>query len=169
MVTDAAIEEVKSRTDLAELVSSYGVSLRRSGSNWMACCPFHGEKTPSFSINSTKGFYHCFGCGESGDAIKFVMKQEGLDFMEAVKKLAARCGVELETAKPDKDAALRKRLYSLMAALAQFYRRCLVKMADAAPAREYLEKRGLDTAAQEEFLIGYAPPGAVVMYKWAEK
>ena len=97
MVTDAAIEEVKSRTDLAELVSSYGVSLRRSGSNWMACCPFHGEKTPSFSINSTKGFYHCFGCGESGDAIKFVMKQEGLDFMEAVKKLAARCGVELAT------------------------------------------------------------------------
>lgn len=168
-MTEAAIEEVKSRTDLAELVASYGVSLRRSGSNWMACCPFHGEKTPSFSINPSKGFYHCFGCGESGDAIKFVMKQEGLGFADAVGKLAARCGMELEPAKVDKSAALRKRLYALTASLAQFYRRCLVKTAEAAPAREYLRKRALDEAAQEEFLIGYAPAGAAVMYKWAEK
>lgn len=154
---------------MAELISSYGVSMRRSGSNWMACCPFHNEKTPSFSINSSKGLYHCFGCGESGDAVKFVMKQEGLDFAEAVKKLAARCGIEVETEQVDKDALLRKRLYALTAALAQFYRRCLLKTSEAAFAREYLARRGLDESVQEEFLIGYAPSGASVIYKWAEK
>ena len=75
-ITEAVIEEIKSRVELSELVSSYGVSVKRAGSSLKACCPFHHEKTPSFHINDGKGYYHCFGCGESGDAIKFVSKMD---------------------------------------------------------------------------------------------
>ncbi|MBO5647201.1 MAG: DNA primase [Kiritimatiellae bacterium] len=167
-ITEATIEEIKLRTDLAELISSYGVDVRHAGSSLKACCPFHNEKTPSFHINQSKGFYHCFGCGESGDAIKFVQKMEGLSFVEAVKKLAPRCGIEI-TERSDPDAGRRKRLYALMAELAQFYHRCLLKTKEAALARDYLAKRNLGEEVQKEFLIGYAPNGMATMSKWAEK
>ena len=167
-LTEATIEEIKARTDIAELISSYGVAVKRAGSSMKACCPFHNEKTPSFNINVARGFYHCFGCGESGDAIKFVQKMEGLTFVEAAKKLAAQCGVKIEE-REDPEAGLRKRLYALMAELAEFYRRCLVQTKEAQIARDYLAKRELDEKAQEDFLIGYAPNGAAVMEKWAEK
>ncbi|MBR4894580.1 MAG: DNA primase, partial [Kiritimatiellae bacterium] len=167
-ITEATIEEIKLRTDLAELISSYGVDVRHAGSTLMACCPFHNEKTPSFNINQTKGFYHCFGCDESGDAIKFVQKMEGLSFVEAVKKLASRCGIEI-TERVDPEAGKRKRLYALMAELAQFYHRCLLKTKEAQIARDYLAKRNLNNEAQEEFLIGYAPNGMPTISKWAEK
>ena len=141
-IPDTTIEEVKARTDLGELASSYGIALQHSGATLKACCPFHSEKTPSFHINTARGFYHCFGCGESGDAIKFVQKMEGLTFLEAVKSLASRCGVEIKE-EVDPNAVRRKRLYALMADLAQFYRRCLLKMKAAEVARAYLEKRDL--------------------------
>ncbi len=167
-ISEKVVEEIRSRTDLAELVSSYGIPLKQSGSSIKACCPFHHEKTPSFNINVAKGFYHCFGCGESGDVFKFVQKQEGLTFMEAVKKLAAQCGVKVE-AEDDPTAGKRARLFALMAELAQFYHRCLKKMKEAAPARAYLEKRELDEKVQDEFLIGYAPTGIAPILTWAEK
>ena len=167
-IPDSAIEEIKARTDIGELIASYGVQVRRSGSGLMACCPFHNEKTPSFSINPSRGFYHCFGCGESGDAIKFVQKQEGLSFMDAVRKLASRCGVSVEV-REDPGAGRRARLYALMADVAQFYRRCLLKMKAAQLARDYLESRELGPQAQEDFLVGYAPEGAQPMLTWAEK
>ena len=167
-ITDSAIEEIKARTDIADLISSYGVVVKRAGATLKACCPFHNEKTPSFNINVSKGFYHCFGCGESGDAIKFVMKMDGLTFAEAVKKLAAQCGVKIEE-REDPEAGLRKRLYALMAELALFYRRCLVQTKEAQVARDYLEKRELDEKTQEDFLIGYAPNGSAVITTWAEK
>ena len=167
-ITDSVLEEIRVRTSLADLVSSYGVTVRRAGASLKACCPFHNEKTPSFNINESKGYYHCFGCGESGDAIKFVEKMEGLSFVDAVKKLADSCGVKIEETS-DPQAGRRKRLYALMAELAQFYRRCLVKTKEAAIAREYLEKRSLDDATQEEWLIGYAPLGVAPILKWAEK
>ena len=94
-ITDATVEEIKARVDLADLISSYGIPVKIAGTSKKACCPFHNEKTPSFNINVNKGYYHCFGCGESGDAIKFVMKYEGLTFVEAVKKLADQCGVKI--------------------------------------------------------------------------
>lgn len=168
MVPDSTIEEIRSRVDLGELISSYGVNVRHAGSGLMACCPFHQEKTPSFSINTNRGYYHCFGCGESGDAFKFVMKQEGLTFMEAVRRLAERTGVKIEE-KEDPQAGRRKRLYALMSQLAEFYHRCLYAMREAEAAREYLKKRDLDKSAQDTFLIGYAPLGARVMFEWAEK
>lgn len=168
VLTEAVVEDVKSRTDLAALIASYGVELRRAGASSIACCPFHNEKTPSFHVNTSKGFYHCFGCGESGDAIKFVEKMDGLGFAEAVKKLAERCGVEIAE-KADPEARLRKRLYALMSELAGFYRRCLLATKAAAPAREYLERRKIPPEAAEEFRIGWAPEGAAPVFKWAEK
>lgn len=167
-VSESALEDIKSRIDLGDLISSYGIAVRHSGSSLMACCPFHNEKTPSFSINPSKGFYHCFGCGESGDAIKFVMKYEGLEFLDAVRKLADQCGVKIEE-REDPEAGRRKRLLALMAELAQFYHRCLGKMKEAEPAREYLVKRDLGPEVQDDFLIGYAPNGISPILKWAEK
>ncbi len=166
---ESAIEEIKARVDLADLVASYGIAVKHAGTTAKACCPFHNEKTPSFHINLTKGFYHCFGCGESGDAIKFVQKQEGLSFMEAVRKLGEQCGVKIEDVKPDKESGKRTRLYALMAELAQFYHRCLGKMKAAEAARQYLVKRDLDEKVQEDFVIGYAPEGVATIVKWAEK
>ena len=121
-IPESALEEIKARTDLSDLIAGYGIQVKRAGGSYKACCPFHHEKTPSFHIQPDKGFYHCFGCGESGDAIKFVMKYEGLPFMDAAKKLAAAAGIEIET-KEDPEANLRKRMFALHAELAAFYRR----------------------------------------------
>ncbi len=167
-IPESTIEEIKVRTDLADLISSYGVQVRHAGTSLKACCPFHHEKTPSFVINPTKGFYHCFGCGESGDAIKFVMKMDGSTFVEAARKLADQCGVKIET-KEDPEAGRRKRLYALMAELAAFYHRCLQQTKEAQLARDYLAKRDLPVAVQEDFVIGYAPNGISTILKWAEK
>jgi DNA primase len=167
-ITESTVDEIKSRVELSDLISSYGVQIRIAGSSKKACCPFHNEKTPSFVINDSKGFYHCFGCGESGDVIKFVQKMDGLTFVEAVKKLADQCGIAVEANEKPEDKK-RKRLYALMAELAQFYRRCLLKTKEAEIAREYLKKRDLGDDVQEAFLIGYAPLGIVNILKWAEK
>ena len=152
-LNEATIEELKARTDLGELIASYGVSLRRSGSGVTACCPFHNEKTPSFHVNVSKGFYHCFGCGESGDAIKFVQKYEGLSFMDAVKKLAAMCGMEIKS-RENPEAGRSKRLYALMADLAAFYHRCLAKTKEAATPKaeeaEVVEVKMLPAPKPEE-------------------
>ncbi len=167
-IPDSTLEEIKARIDLGDLVSSYGIQVRHAGSSLVACCPFHHEKTPSFHINRSRGFYHCFGCGESGDAIKFVMKQEGLPFIDAVKKLADQCSIKIEE-RADPEAEQRKRLYALLSELAQFYRRCLKQMKAAQPARDYLVKRDLDEKAQEDFIIGFAPEGVEPMLTWAGK
>ncbi len=167
-IPESTLEEIKARTDLAEVISSYGVSLRRAGSNLKGCCPFHHEKTPSFSVQEAKGFYHCFGCGESGDVFKFVQKMEGLTFIEAAKKLAGQVGVVIEE-KEDPEANLRKRLYALMAELAAFYHRCLQQIREAKTARDYLVTRDLSPEVQEDFLIGYAPAGVKTILTWAEK
>ena len=167
-ITESTVEEIKARIDLADLISSYGIQVKTAGASKKACCPFHHEKTPSFNINENKGYYHCFGCGESGDAIKFVQKMDGLTFVEAVKKLAEQCGVKIEE-KEDPAAGKRKRLLALMAELAQFYHRCLLKTKEAQLARDYLKSRDLGEEVQEAFLIGYAPNGVATILKWAEK
>ncbi len=167
-IPEATVEEVKARIDLADLIASYGIDVRVAGASKKACCPFHHEKTPSFHINETKGFYHCFGCGESGDAIKFVEKMDGLTFIEAVKKLAAQCGVTVEE-KVDPEAGRRKRLYALLAELTQFYHRCLLQANEAEPARAYLTARDLGPEIQDAYQIGYAPNGVANILRWAEK
>lgn len=167
-ITEPVIEEIKIRTDLADLIAGYGIQVKRAGGAFKACCPFHREKTPSFHIQPDRGFYHCFGCGESGDAIKFVMKHEGLTFVEAAKKLAEKAGIAIEE-KADPQSGARKRLYALHAELAAFYRRCLKDAKEAEPARNYLSSRDISDETAESFLIGYAPRSAEAMLKWAEK
>ena len=167
-VPESTIEEIKARTDIADLIASYGIQLRRSSGGYVACCPFHNEKTPSFHIQPDKGYYHCFGCGESGDCIKFVQKQEGMSFIEAVKKLAGACGVTVEE-KEDPDAGQRKRLLALHEQLADFFRRCLLQAKEAEPARAYLASRELPEAIVSQFKIGYAPLSAEAMRTWAKK
>lgn len=167
-IPQSIIDEVKARVDIVELISSYGVQVRQSGANKKACCPFHHEKTPSFVINEANGYYHCFGCGEAGNVFKFVQKMDGLTFIESVKKLADMVGVEI-VEKEDPAAGKRKRLYALMAEVADFYHRCLKSTKEAEIAREYLANRDLDEKTQEDFLIGYAPKGIANMKKWAEK
>ena len=162
------LDEIKARTDLADLISSYGVPLRRAGADYKACCPFHREKTPSFVVHGHPPFYHCFGCGEKGDAFTFVMKQEGLSFGEAVRKLARQCGVTVEE-RADPDAARRARLYALHAELAAFFRRCLKRAPEAEPARRYLATRRLPEDALEKFCVGYAPLAPEAMQTWARK
>lgn len=167
-ISDSAIEEIKSRTDICELISSYSFEIRTKGGAYWACCPFHHEKTPSFKIDPDKGIYHCFGCGKHGDVISFVQEIDGLSFGEAVAKLAERCNVDIQT-NEDPAYKLRKRLYALMAELAAFYRRCLLETGEAASAREYLESRDLDSAAQEMFTVGYAPAGSAAVLEWAKR
>ena len=167
-IPESVIEEIKARTDLADLISGYGIQVKRAGGSYKACCPFHHEKTPSFNIQPAKGFYHCFGCGESGDAIKFVMKYEALTFMEAAKKLADAANITFET-KEDPLAATRKRQLALHAELAAFYQRCLKTANEAAAARAYLASRDLSDDVVERFQIGYAPKSAEAMLKWAAK
>ena len=167
-IPEQTIEEIKARTDLADLIAGYGIQVKRAGGSYKACCPFHHEKTPSFHIQPAKGFYHCFGCGESGDAIKFVMKYEGLTFVEAAKKLAASANITIEE-KADPDAARRKRLITLHAELAAFYGRCLKEAKEAEPARRYLASRDIPDEVREKFQIGYAPQRADAMLTWAKK
>ena len=167
-IPESTIEEIKARTDLADLIAGYGIQVKRAGGSYKACCPFHHEKTPSFNIQPSKGFYHCFGCGESGDAIKFVMKYEGLTFVEAATKLAAAANIAIES-KEDPQASIRKSLLALHAELAAFYRRCLKSAPEAARARDYLASRSLSDEIAEKFQIGYAPLRAEAMLTWAKK
>jgi DNA primase len=158
--TDDSIARVKEAVDMVALVGQR-TDLRRVGSRWTGLCPFHDERTPSFSVNADDKLYHCFGCGESGDAIRFVQETEGVDFREALERLAERTNVELKREQEDPEAERRRteqdRLRALLSRAAQFYESYLWKAAEAAPAREYLAERGLGEAVVREFAVGYAP------------
>ena len=134
------------------------VKVQKAGREHKACCPFHNEKTPSFTINDEKGFYHCFGCGAHGDAIRWMTDQRGLPFMDAVKELAAAAGMDVPA--PDPRAAKRaeqaKGLHDAMAAAQAFFEEQLVGI-DGAEARAYLQKRGISDATRRAFGFGYAP------------
>ncbi len=127
----------------------------------MGRCPFHEERSPSFSVDTGKGLYHCFGCGVGGDAYKFVMETEGLDFTGALESLARRVGIELTVEDEDPQAAerrmARERLLELLERAAVFYERYLWDSAEAAPARTYLLERGLTEETLKTFRVGYAP------------
>ena len=158
--TPESVERVKEAADIVEIVSGY-TDLRRGGERHMGLCPFHEERTPSFSVDPREKLYHCFGCGVGGDVIKFVEEKEGLGFPEAVEALADRYGVELERESEDpraEDARKRRaRLGELLERTAQFYAAYLWESTEAAKAREYLESRGLGEEMLREFGVGYAP------------
>jgi DNA primase len=157
MIDESIIDEIRARADIVEVVGEQ-VPLRRAGKDFSALCPFHHEKTPSFYVVPAKGFYKCFGCGESGDVFSFLMKRSGLSFQEAARELGARVGVEIPDPRFGEAAEEPHRiLYEAVAFADDFFRRQLREATAGAKARRYLEERGIAEAAVERFGIGYAP------------
>ncbi|MDE1929218.1 MAG: DNA primase, partial [Burkholderiales bacterium] len=163
MIPAGFLQELLSRVDIVDVVGRH-VELKRGGANFMGLCPFHAEKSPSFSVSPSKQFYYCFGCGASGDAIRFLTEQTGLSFVEAVRDLAQGVGMTV----PEEDVSPQERerretlrarrttLGGLLDRAAEFYRAQL----KAAPrAIDYLKRRGLDGAIAARYGLGYAPPG----------
>ena len=155
MSSPGSVAEIKSRLPVAEIVGET-VVLKKAGSTWKGLCPFHGEKTPSFTVSPERESWHCFGCGEHGDIFTFVMKRDGIDFREALGRLAERAGVELSAAGAREDRR-RKRLRDALEAAIGWYRDVLRQANQAAPARRYLAERGFTEETLEQFGIGFAP------------
>lgn len=151
------LDELRSRITLSSLIGRT-VRVQRAGREFKACCPFHNEKTPSFTINDEKGFYHCFGCSAHGDAIRWMTDQRGLSFMDAVKELAAEAGMQVPAPDPRaaKQAEKRASLHDVMAAAQGWFEQQLASPAGAA-AREYLQRRGVSEGARRAFGFGFAP------------
>lgn len=156
-LTPQWLDELRARTSLSALIGR-SVRVQKAGREFKACCPFHNEKTPSFTINDEKGFYHCFGCGAHGDAIRWMTDHQGLPFLDAVKELAASAGMEVPA--PDPRAARRaeeqKSLHDVMAAAQAFFVKSLAEE-QGAQARAYLASRGFPAHIVKEFGFGYAP------------
>jgi DNA primase len=161
-IKDESVERVKAAMEILPLVEEV-VRLRKAGSTYKGLCPFHQERTPSFTVSPARGTFKCFGCGEGGDAITFVEKTENVDFVGAIEVLARRFGVELEyeEASPEQELKRRRddRLRALLERAAEFYARVLWDSESGAPAREYLASRGLGEEICREFRLGYAPGG----------
>jgi DNA primase len=155
------IQDVLSRVNIEDVIGET-VRLKRLGGRLLGLCPFHGEKTPSFNVHPERGFYHCFGCGASGDAIKFVMQQDGLSFVEALQRLADRAGVELPRPDMTPEAVARDQgrdaYYRATQVAADLYAELLASGRYRAPV-EYLEKRGIDADTVRRFGLGFAPEG----------
>lgn len=154
------IDELLARVDIVEVVDRR-VPLKKTGQNYTARCPFHDEKTPSFSVNPDKQFYYCFGCGAGGNAIGFLMEYERLEFPQAVDTLATVAGLEVprERVENPEKASKRKDLHSLMAQAAEHYQKQLKHHKDSRRAKDYLIKRGLTGEIAKAFQVGFAPPG----------
>lgn len=161
------IDEVRLQNDIVEVISQY-VPLKQKGTSYFGLCPFHHEKTPSFSVNSEKQFYYCFGCGAAGNVFGFVMEMENCEFPEAVRRLADRAHIALP--EPEKSAQalaaeqLKARLFAIHTAAGRFFYDCL-QGKDGAAARAYLEKRRMDPRIARKFGIGYAPEGYEVLFR----
>lgn len=159
MIPESFIQDLLARVDIVDLIDSY-VPLKKAGANYAACCPFHNEKSPSFTVSPSKQFYHCFGCGAHGTAIGFLMEYQGIGFIDAVKELAGRAGLQVpqDEFKPGgaaTDQGTLRGLVEVMTRAAQFYKEQLKK---SPKAIEYLKQRGLTGEIAARFGIGYAPP-----------
>lgn len=158
------IDDLIRRVDIVDVIESY-VPLRKAGHNFTGLCPFHTEKTPSFTVSPDKQFYHCFGCGAHGTAIGFLMEIEGMTFPEAVRDLAARAGLEVPSSSPvgqpgaPAEAETSEALYATLEEAARYFRRQLREHPQAQEAVHYLKNRGLTGDIAQRFGLGYAPPG----------
>ncbi|MEA3053002.1 MAG: primase [Sphingomonadales bacterium] len=153
------LDEIRARTSLSALVGKT-VKLQRAGREWKACCPFHKEKTPSFYVNDEKSFWHCFGCGVHGDAIRWLTDARGLPFIDAVKELADAAGMEVPAADPraQEKAERATGLYDVMEAAQRWFEEQLAGL-EGSGARAYLEQRGISDSTRARFGFGYAPDG----------
>jgi DNA primase len=162
-IKDSSVEAVKNAAEILPLVEDY-VRLRKAGGTYKGLCPFHQERTPSFTVSPARGTYKCFGCGEGGDAISFVRKLDSLDFLGAIEKLAQRFGVQIEyeeiSPEADRERRRKERLGQLLERATVFYERVLWDTEQGAFAREYLASRGLGEEVCRAFRLGYAPGGA---------
>ena len=157
---DSVTALVKEQADIVQIIGE-SVELKRAGARFLGRCPFHGEKTPSFSVHPGQQFYHCFGCGESGDVFSFMMKYHNLDFPAALQELARRYQIELpekhSTPAEQEKERQRKAMYAINEKAARLFREYLLQAGDADGARAYLERRGIPLEVQEKFQLGYAP------------
>jgi DNA primase len=171
-IPSQTIEQVAAANDIVEVIGSY-FPVKRAGANFKALCPFHQEKTPSFHVSPQRQTFHCFGCGVGGSVFRFVMDYEHIDFPSAVRKLAARVGIPIveERSSPvgdeEKQHEARRMLLQLHAEAAEWFHHNLIKREIGAPARDYLKKRGIDSAIAKNWQIGYAPAEWDAFLKWA--
>src|ERR1700723_2152499 len=151
------VARVRAATDIVALIGEHS-GLKRSGRRFVGLCPFHEEKTPSFSVNAEEGLYYCFGCGASGDAITFVREKEHVDFVDAIRGLADRAGI---TITEDEAATAENRkcapIYKVVSEAVDWYHERLISSPDAGPARDYLRSRGYDGETVRRFKLGWAP------------
>lgn len=157
--TRSDLDEIRNRANIVEVVSEY-VTLRKAGRNFVGLCPFHREKTPSFSVNPDKQIFYCFGCGEGGDVFSFLMKINNTGFPEALKQLAEKLGIALaQYQRPEEaDSSPKDRIFKINAAACDYFSRCLTTNMGAG-AREYLKRRGIGEQIIKEFQLGFAPDG----------
>ncbi len=167
IIPKQVLEQIRSANDIADVLGGY-LQLKKSGTGFMALCPFHKEKSPSFHINQQRQIFHCFGCGAGGDVFKFIMQQEGVDFTTAAKMLAQKAGIRLELEESDGASGESKEvLFRIHEEAAKFYHRILLDHPSAADARAYLKKRDLGPEVIESFQLGFAPNRADAMTQWA--
>ena len=177
-ISQRSIEAVRETANIVEVASEF-TALRRVGARFTGLCPYpdHNEKSPSFGVSPEKGFFHCFGCGKGGDAIKLVMELKNLPFAEAVTHLGERFGIELEFEgrSPEEERAAKTRTtrrrsaYKALAAAAVYYHKYLLKASAAEEARSYLRGRGMEQSTIEEFRLGYAPPRGAAGFSGAAR
>jgi len=161
-IPEDTINSIKNTADIVEIISET-VILKKAGKNYLGLCPFHSEKTPSFTVSPDKQIFFCFGCRAGGNVFSFLMKQDGLQFPEAAKMLARRYGIEVPSAKPTaaqtERANERERLLSINRQARDFFHHCLLKDPSGKPGREYLERRQISRERIEDFQLGFAPAG----------
>lgn len=162
------LAKIKERIDIIQLISQY-MNLKKAGRNYKGLCPFHQEKTPSFTVNAEKQFFHCFGCGASGDVFQFVMQMEGLSFPEVVEKLAEEAGVEIPKARSTGRAEEKNRLHELHAKAASLFHTFLKDSEMGKDARKLALSRGLTSQAWDKFLLGFAPDSWDLLRKMFKK
>ncbi|CAN5756299.1 hypothetical protein BH11VER1_BH11VER1_25180 [soil metagenome] len=171
-IPEETLQQVLATTDIVDLVGRY-VKLRRVGSSWRGLCPFHPEKTPSFYVNPQRNNYHCFGCGVSGTAIRFLMEHDGMGFMDAVKRLADAAGIRIEEevwdANAERAAKIRHGLVKLHNEIADWFHYLLMKDPMAEEARAYLKSRGISSATARNWKMGYAPASGELLRQWADE
>lgn len=171
-ISQETVQKILDETDIVELIQGF-FPLKRAGTNFVAVCPFHNEKTPSFNVNPARQIFHCFGCQVGGDAIKFLMLYDNLPFPEAARNLAGRVGVTIEEEVLDAKEIARMKgrgeLKRMQKAAADWYHRLLFKSPVAQPARDYLRSRGLTMDISRNWNFGYAPDDQRGFFQWAER
>jgi DNA primase len=166
MIPEATIARIRESANLVEIVREHVPTLKKRGRNYLARCPFHQERTPSFNVNPEMGVFKCFGCGAGGDVFKFLMLTENLTYPEAIRKIAGRVGIAIEEEKSEivsAEAREKQVLYGLLEDAARFYHRHLMESKDAEAARAYLAKRGLTSESLIQFAIGFSPASGVAL------